>query len=297
MTSTTAVATLEELRPRVPAWERALRLARHKPLATVGLLLILLLIFTATTSSFIAPHDPLEMYDNHVMEAPSTRFLFGTDNFGRDQLSRIIWGARISLSVGVVAISIGVTIGTLLGMVSAFFEGKTDMIIQRIMDAQMSFPTIIFALSILAALGPSIYNVMIAIGTSEIPRANRIVRGSVLSEKQNVYVEAARVIGCGRVRIMMRHLLPNVTAPIIIIATVFLGNAILSEASLSFLGVGVPPPNPSWGGMLSGHSRTYMLAAPWMAIFPGVAITLAVLGWNLLGDGLRDVWDPRLRGG
>ena len=284
------------LRPKPSFWTSSLRLAKTKPLGAFALLLIVIMFLLAIFADQIVSHPPLQMYGQAVMKPPSAEFPLGTDNFGRDMLSRIIYGSRISLTVGLGAVSLAVFVGTLLGMVSAYFMGRVDMIIQRIMDAKQAFPGLVFALAILAALGPGLGNVIIAIAFGDIGRANRIVRSAVLAQKSNQYVDAARGIGCTENRIMWRHILPNVTAPIIIIAATDLGGAILAEASLSFLGVGVPPPNPSWGGMLSGAHRTYMLAAPWMAIFPGIAISLSVLGWNLLGDALRDIWDPRLRG-
>ena len=293
-TSESALTTTFKRRPSV--LRRAASLAIHKPLGTVSLVMILLMVLAAVFANVIAPYDPFQTVRGHIMSPPSSQFLFGTDNLGRDILSRIIYGARISLTVGFGAVGFGVTTGTVIGLASAFFSGKFDILVQRYMDAQSAFPSIILALAILAALGPSLMNVIIAIGIADIPRANRIVRGSALSEMQRVYVEAARAIGAGPFTIMFRHVLPNVTAPIIIIAATDLGGAILAEASLSFLGLGVPPPNPSWGGMLSGPHRTYMLSAPWMAVFPGLAISFGVLGWNLLGDALRDIWDPRLRG-
>lgn len=293
-TSESALTTTLKRRPSV--LRRAASLAIHKPLGTVSLVMILFMVLAAVLANVIAPYDPFQTVRGHIMSPPSSQFLFGTDNLGRDILSRIIYGARVSLTVGFGAVGFGVTTGTIIGLASAFFAGKFDMLMQRYMDAQSAFPSIIFALAVLAALGPSLMNVIIAIGIADIPRANRIVRGSALSEMQRVYVEAARAIGAGPITIMFRHVLPNVTAPIIIIAATDLGGAILAEASLSFLGLGVPPPNPSWGGMLSGPHRTYMLSAPWMAVFPGLAISFGVLAWNLLGDALRDIWDPRLRG-
>jgi peptide/nickel transport system permease protein len=272
------------------------RFAVRRPVGAFSLALILLLIFLAVFAPVVSPYDPLVQHPDAVMEAPNTQFLLGTDYFGRDILSRVIYGARISLSVGIAAVGLGLVVGVAIGMVSAYAGGTFDLLVQRLMDAALAFPGLIFALAIVAALGPGMINVILAIGFTAIPRNNRIVRGSVLSEKNNLYVIAANAAGCGRWRIMWRHILPNVAAPIIIIAATELGAAILLEASLSFLGVGVPPPAPSWGSMLSGEYRTYMLAAPWMAFFPGVAISLAVLGWNLLGDALRDAWDPRLRG-
>lgn len=285
------------LRPRTSWWVRMGRLAKKKPLGAIALAIILIMVFMAVFADFVAPHDPLQMYGRAVMKPPSPEFPLGTDNFGRDMFSRIVYGSRISLVVGLSSITIGMLIGIVLGMVSAYFEGRVDMLVQRFIDALDAFPGLVLALAILAALGSGILNVIFAIAISQIPRNNRVIRGSVLSEKRNMYVEASRAIGAGQNRIMWKHIFPNVTAPLIILGATELGAAILAEASLSFLGVGVPPPNPSWGGMLSGPHRTYMLAAPWMAIFPGVAISLAVLGWNLLGDALRDIWDPRLRQG
>ena len=302
MSSTSPAIAIPQTAQRVDQYvnrpgtaQRALRLARKKPLGVIALLLILIIIGAAIFADLIAPYDPLQMHGTAVMQPPSERFIMGTDNLGRDMFSRIIHGSRISLAVGISAVVLSLIVGVFLGMVSGYFEGRVDMIIQRIMDAALAFPGIVFALAVLAALGPGLVNVSIAIAFTMIPRNNRIVRASVLSEKQSLYVEAARVAGCNGNLVMWRHIFPNVTAPIIIIAATELGTAILLEATLSFLGVGVPPPQPSWGGMLSGAHRTYMLIAPWMAIFPGIAISLAVLGWNLLGDVLRDIWDPRLR--
>lgn len=272
------------------------RLAQRKPLGALSLLLIVVMAVMALGAELLSPYDPFAMHPDNRLELPSAQYLLGTDNFGRDVLSRAVHGARLSLFVGLSSVIIGVGVGSLLGLVSAFAEGKTDLIIQRVMDAQMAFPSIILALAIMAAVGPGLMNVILAIGVAGIPWADRVVRAAVLSEKQGVYVEAARSIGCGLPRILFRHILPNVTAPIIVIASVTLGSAILFEASLTFLGVGTPPSIPSWGEMLSGKGRQFMVVQPWIAIAPGVAITLAVLGWNLLGDAIRDVWDPRLRG-
>ncbi|HEY7558298.1 MAG TPA: ABC transporter permease [Candidatus Binatia bacterium] len=276
-------------------WRRLIRLALRNPLGAFGLLLVCLQLLAAGLAPLIAPYDPYEQHYDRIMVRPNLEHLFGTDNFGRDLFSRVMWGAQISIKVGVVAISIGTLLGTILGLISGYMGGKVDMVSQRIMDGWMAFPSIILALAIVAVLGPGEINVMVAIGLSQVPPANRVIRGAVLAEKSNLYVEATRAISASETRIMFRHILPNVAAPIIVVATIALGQAILSEAALSFLGVGVQPPNPAWGSMLSGHSRTYMLVAPWMAVFPGLAIFLTVMGWNLLGDALRDVWDPRLR--
>ncbi len=292
-----AVAELRRAARSLPLHRRAWRLARRKPLGAVSLVLVVFMIVVALGADLIAPYGYNDSLRGHLLEGPSAQFPMGTDNYARDILSRIIHGARVSLAVGITSVIVGVIGGALFGIVSGFFEGKLDLAIQRVMDAQMALPTIILALTIVAAIGVGLVNVMVAIGLSQIPRVNRIVRGSVMAEKRNVYVDAAGVIGCTTARIMFRHILPNVTAPIIVIATVTLAQSILIEASLSFLGVGVPPPTPSWGSMLSQEARRYMLAQPWMAIWPGLAISLVVLGWNLFGDALRDVWDPRLRGG
>jgi peptide/nickel transport system permease protein len=226
---------------------------------------------------------------------PNWEHPFGTDDIGRDVLSRIIYGSRISLWVGLLAVGIGTFVGMIIGLVSGYWEGWLDLALQRVMDALMAIPGLILALAIVAVLTPSTTNAMLAIAVVIIPGNSRIVRGAVLSAKQNPYVEAAQALGCRHLHIIASHILPNVTAPILIIASIWLGNAILIEASLSFLGLGTQPPTPSWGLMLSSTGRAFMEQAPWLAIFPGLAISLAVLGFNLFGDTLRDAWDPKLR--
>lgn len=272
------------------------RLAKKKPLGTVSLLLIVILVLSALFAEALAPHDPIEIFYGHKLEAPNSRFILGTDQTGRDILSRIIYGSRVSLYVGLVSTILGTLGGSVLGIISGYLEGRVDMIMQRVMDGIQAFPGLILALSIVSVLGPSMNNAMLAIAIVLIPSANRVVRGAVMTVKQNQYVDAARALGASDLRMLVKHITPNVTAPIIVLASISLGNQIIIEASLSFLGLGTQPPTPSWGGMLSGGGRTYFEQAPWLAIFPGVAISLAVLGFNLLGDALRDVWDPRMRG-
>jgi peptide/nickel transport system permease protein len=268
---------------------------KRKPLGMASAALILLLVLTAIFADVLAPYDPLAAQPEIRLAAPSWAHPFGTDDIGRDVFSRVIYGSRISLWVGMLAVGIGTLVGTIIGLVSGYWEGRLDMILQRVMDALMTLPGLILALAIVSVLKPSTTNAMLAIAVVIIPGNSRIVRGAVLSAKQNRFVEAAQAIGCRDLRIIGTHILPNVTAPILIIASIWLGNAILIEASLSYLGVGTQPPTPSWGLMLSSTGRAFMEQAPWLAIFPGLAISLAVFGFNLFGDTLRDAWDPKLR--
>jgi len=220
----------------------------------------------------------------------------GTDDFGRDILSRLIYGARISMLIGLGAVAISTVLATLLGVLSGFYGGKVDTILQRCIDTLMAFPGLVVLLTIMAILGQGLGNVILALGIGGTAGNARIIRSAVLTVKENVYIEAARALGCRDWHLIRRYILPNIAAPIMVVATLGLGVAILAESSLSFLGFGVPPPTPSWGGMLSGSGRTYMLKAPWMVIFPGIALSLAVFGFNMLGDALRDLLDPKLRG-
>jgi peptide/nickel transport system permease protein len=277
-------------------WKGLLWQARRKPLGAVAALILLVLVVTAICAPLLAPHDPYKQSFRARLQPPSQQYLLGTDTIGRDLLSRIIYGARISLGIGLVATCIGTLFGTLIGLVSGFWGGKLDLLLQRVIDCLLSFPTLILALAIVAVLGSSITNVVLAIAIVQTPRVSRIVRGNALIVREEAYIEAARAIGCRSWRILLRYMLPNVMAPIVVVASINLGNAIVIEAALGFLGLGTPPPIPSWGEMLSGAGKQYMVYAPWLAIFPGVAISLAVLGFNLLGDALRDILDPRLRG-
>jgi len=268
---------------------------KRKPLGAASALLIAVLVLTAIFADVLSPYDPLETHPEIRLQSPSRDHLFGTDDIGRDVFSRIVQGTRISLWVGLLAVGIGTAAGMIVGLASGYWEGRLDLALQRVMDAIQAIPGLVLALAIVSVLKPNTTNAMLAIAVVIIPGNSRIVRGAVLSAKQNRYVEAAQAMGCRHPRIILSHILPNVTAPILVIASIWLGNAILIEASLSFLGLGTQPPTPSWGLMLSSTGRAFMEQAPWLAIFPGLAISLAVLGFNLFGDTLRDAWDPKLR--
>jgi peptide/nickel transport system permease protein len=268
---------------------------RRKPLGLASALLLLGLVLTAIFADVLAPYGPLETQPEIRLQAPSRAHPFGTDDIGRDVFSRVVHGARISLWVGLLAVGIGTFAGMIIGLACGYWEGRLDIILQRVMDAIQAIPGLMLALAIVSVLKPSTTNAMLAIAVVIIPGNSRIVRGAVMSAKQNRYVEAAQALGCRQLKIVITHILPNVTAPILVIASIWLGNAILIEASLSFLGLGTQPPTPSWGLMLSSTGRAFMEQAPWLAIFPGLAISLAVFGFNLFGDTLRDAWDPKLR--
>jgi peptide/nickel transport system permease protein len=277
-------------------WRRAWRRLRRRRSAVFGLAVVAAFVVVALFAPWLAPFDPIETSWSAIRQAPSAAHWFGTDDIGRDVLSRVIHGCRISLWVGLLAVGIGTVAGMIIGLLCGYCEGRTDLILQRVMDGIQAIPGLVLALAIVSVLRPNTTNAMIAIAMVIIPGNSRIVRGAVLSAKQNRYVEAAQAIGCRHPRIILSHILPNVTAPILVIASIWLGNAILIEATLSFLGVGTQPPTPSWGLMLSSTGRAFMEQAPWLALFPGLAISLAVLGFNLFGDTLRDAWDPKLRG-
>lgn len=272
---------------------RALRRLKASLSAKIGVALVFTVIFVAITAPLVSPHDPYERQTQYRLMEPNTYFPFGTDQHGRDIMSRVIHGSQISIQVGVISVAIALTIGGTLGLFAGFFGGWIDSVISRIFDVIFAFPVILLAIVLLAILGPSLRNVMIAIGIVFIPQFGRIVRGPVLSAKHNDYVEASRVLGANWPRVMFIHVLPNVAAPLIVQSTIAISLAILSEAALSFLGLGAQPPEPAWGSMLS-NGRQFIEVAAWLTIFPGVAIVLAVLGFNLMGDYLRDVLDPRL---
>ncbi len=274
-----------------------LQLIKTKPLGAFGGLLVLGMALAAVFAPCIAPYDPNVMHGEKIVAPPSREFPLGTDALARDMLSRIVYGARVSLTVGLGAVGLSTLLSTLIGVLSGYFGGTFDTIIQRIVDAIMSFPWLVIMLTVMAILGPGQLNVILALALAGFAGASRVVRSAVLAIKESDYVIAARSIGCKDGTIILRHILPNVTAPIIVLATLGLGNTILAEASLSFLGFGVPPPAPSWGRMLSGDGMNYMLKGPWLAIFPGLAISAGVFGFNMLGDALRDLLDPKLTGG
>lgn len=268
---------------------------RRRPLGTVGAALIVVMIFAAVFADVVAPYGPYDGDFTGLPTPPDPQHLLGTDSFGRDVLSRLIYGSQTALLVGFSSSLVGSTLGLVLGVVGAYFGGKTDEIIQRLMDVLISFPLIVIAIAVVAALGPGTSNVIVAVTLPVIPRVSRVVRASALAIVQMPYIEAARSVGVRAPRIMFRHIVPNVFASYLIMVTAFLGQAILLEASLSFLGLGVVEPDPSWGLMLRGDGMTFIEQAPWLAIAPGVAISLSVFGFNLFGDSLRDALDPRLR--
>ena len=271
--------------------------SKRQPLGTVGAVIVAFAILVAVLAPVIAPYDPYEPHPTEAFVGPSSEYLLGTDQIGRDVLSRLIYGARISLYVGIVSVLVGTTIGTIIGISSAYFGGIADLFIQRVLDAIMSFPGIILAIAIMAAFGSaSLENIIITLMIIFAPGAARTIRSRVLSLKEMDFVLAAKAIGAGDRRILFRHLAPNVASLYIVFFSITVGFAIIAEASLSFLGIGAPPDAPSWGGMLAQSTSKGVDLAPWMAIFPGIAIGLIVFGFNLFGDALRDVLDPRLRG-
>jgi peptide/nickel transport system permease protein len=272
----------------------------QQPLGATGMLIIILMVLAAIFAPWVAPHDPLTVDYAGLLAAPSPEHPLGTDNFGRDVLSRVIYGSQTALSVGFLSSLIGSTIGAIIGVASAYFGGKIDMVIQRLMDIILAFPIIVLALAVVAVLGKNVvfgidWNLILAIGLPMVPKVARVVRSSALSIREMPYIDAARTAGFSHTRIIFRHIVPNVVAPYLIMLTAFVGQAILLEASLSFLGLGVTEPTAAWGLMLSGSAIDFYQQAPWMIVFPGVAISLAVFAFNLFGDSLRDWLDPRIK--
>ncbi len=281
-------------RKRRGAFAEVLFRLSKSPLAMFGLAIILLLIFCALFAEVISPYSPIKQDLMHMFETPSAEHWLGTDEFGRDILSRLIFGARVSLQVGFIAVGIALVVGGMLGAISGYYSGWLDNSIMRVMDVLLSIPQTLLAIAIVAALGPSLMNLMIAVGISAVPTYARIVRGSVLSIRSMEFIEAARSVGSSDLRIILRHIIPNSMAPIIVQSTLGVASAILNAAGLSFIGLGIQPPNPEWGAMLSG-GRQYIRDFPHMTLYPGLAIMFTILALNFLGDGLRDALDPKLK--
>lgn len=291
VTGRTRARVLRERRWGTALW----RFIRKKPLGAAGGGLVLLMVLTAIFAELVATHDPIRTDSAHTLSPPTARNWLGTDHLGRDLYSRVIHGSRVSLVVGIASTLLGSVLGGIVGLLSGYIGGKSDLIAQRILDIMQGLPLLVLALVMSAALGPSIGNVIIAISVPIIPRAARVIRSSVLAIREFAYIEAARGLGVGHLRITFRHILPNTMSPFIVLTTAQLGSAVLVEAALSFLGLGVPEPYPSWGRMLSVSAAEFAQKAPWLVVWPGTAISLAVFGTNLLGDALRDTLDPRLR--
>jgi peptide/nickel transport system permease protein len=289
------VEAIQETRERGRAWQAVLAFCRKRPLGAIGAAIVVLNIAVALGANVLAPYDPLATDYGAMLARPGAAHWLGTDAFGRDVLARIIYGSRTAMLVGFACAFFGATLGAVIGVTSAYFGGKVDLLVQRVMDVFLSFPLIILALAVVSILGPGVTNVILAITVPMIPRAALVARSSALAIREMPYVDAARAAGFRHGRIILRHMLPNVMAPYLIMLTAYLGQAILLEASLSFLGLGVAEPTPAWGLMLRGAAVDFAETAPWMAIFPGIAISLSVFAFNLFGDSLRDALDPKLR--
>lgn len=285
------------LAPRLTLGEEVVKFIRTKPLGAAGAAVILVMMFVAAFAGTLARYDPYEGDYALQFARPSAAHWLGTDEFGRDLLTRIMYGARIALFVGFTASFAGCTLGALLGVLSAYWGGTVDLLLERLMDILLAFPQLVLALAIVSILGPAVQNVVVAITIPIVPRVARVVRATALSVKEHPYVEAVQALGAQRRRVVFRHIVPNIMTPYLIMLTAQLGGAILAEAALSYLGLGTADPTPSWGLMLSGSAPLYAEKAPWMAVFPGVAISLGVFGFNLFGDSLRDALDPKLRRG
>jgi peptide/nickel transport system permease protein len=291
----TVIATIDETPPRVSTFRRFVRVFFSRGVVVFGLIVIMALILTAVCAPYIAPYDPYQQNLDNILSKPNSKHLLGTDTLGRDTLSRIIYGSRTSLMVGVVAIFIAAALGMLLGLMAGYFGGITNMLIMRFIDALMTFPMILLALTIAAILGGGLQNIILALGVSLIPPYTRLMCAQALSIKQNDYVMAGHAMGAKHSRIMLRHVAPNCFPPLIVLMTMMMGSAILAEAGLSFLGIGITPPGAAWGAMVSEGYR-YLLSNPVLSFAPGLAIMLVVFAFNMVGDGLRDALDPRLRG-
>lgn len=273
------------------------RLFREKPIGALGALICIILLLTGVFADVIAPEGYNAINPIDRLQAPSAEYWFGTDQIGRDIFSRIVYGAQLSVIVAFAATTLSILISIVIGVLSGYFGGRIDMYTQRVVDGWMCFPDLILLIVAVSVLGPGMWQIIVILGLLFGIAGSRIVRSAVLSAKESVYVHAAQSMGASTLRILMRHILPNIMAPIIVLYTTRLAAVILAESGLSFLGLGIPPPAPSWGGMLSLDGRSYMFQAPWLAIIPGLALTVAVFGINMFGDALRDLLDPRMRGG
>jgi peptide/nickel transport system permease protein len=287
------VLTVEKPRP----WyvDLGVRLVKTKPLATVGLLIVIMLLFVATFAELIAPEGINDVDVFNKLQPPSDEHLMGTDSLGRDLFSRIVYGARISVFVAFGSVALAMILAYLIGLTSAYYGGWLDTLVQRFVDGWLAIPTLVILLALSSVMPQGLFTIIVIIGISFGVRNSRVIRGHVLSLKESTYVDAARALGAGNLRIMLLHIVPNTIGPVLVLGTGELASAVLLETSLSFLGFGVPDPYPSWGGMIGSESRHFMARAPWLLIFPGLALTAVVFGWNMLGDALRDLLDPRLR--
>ena len=295
--SSTSELTIGEPKRRSAWVDFFIRLVREKPLGLIGGVIVLVLLITGAFANIMAPYGFNETHPEDFLQGPSAKYWLGTDNLGRDELSRVIYGARISVVVGLTATSLSIVISTVVGTLCGFLRGKFDIVVQRFVDAWMCFPGLVLLIAFVSLLGPGMWQVIVVLGLQYGIAGSRAVRSAVLGIIENVYLRAATAIGCSSTRTLTHHILPNIMAPIIILFTTRVPGIIIAEASLSFLGLGIPAPTPTWGGALSGSARSYMLMAPWMAIWPGLALAIVVYGINMFGDALRDILDPRLRGG
>ena len=280
--------------PAIPAWKRALDKALGNPTTLAGAVICLVIMLAAVLAPWLAPYDPADQDIINRLQPPNEEYWLGTDQFGRDILSRLMWGGRISLTVSLGAIAAAMVIGGSIGLVSGYIGGKFDLFVMQVMDVLLSFPSLILGLIVVALLGPDLVNLVVAIALTAIAPFARVARAPVLALKERAFVEAGRALGFSHTRILFRHILPNILSEVMVMGTLWLATAVRVEASLSFIGLGVKPPTPTWGGMTRDGFEN-ILDAPWLAIFPGIAILLLVLGLNMVGDGLRDATDPKLR--
>lgn len=296
MTAISEAPAAPRRRDRGHAINFLIRLFRDKPLGAVGAVVFLLFLLCGVFADVLAPYGYNQISPINRLKAPSLNFPFGTDNLGRDMLSRVLYGAQLSVIIGFCAAGLATFVSVVLGILTGYLGGKIDMVVQRFVDAWMSFPDLVILIVVVSVLGPGMWQIIVVLGLLYGIAGSRIIRGAVVSVRENMYVHAAQSIGSSTTRILIRHLLPNVMPPIIVLFTTRVGAVILAESGLSFLGLGVPPPAPTWGGMLSGSGRSYMYLAPWLALAPGICLTAVVYSINVFGDALRDLLDPRMRG-